>query len=757
MKAFISHSSAQKTFAEEIANQIGFDQCVIDKYDFSPAYRTMDEIIEKIDSSIIFVFLISRESITSDWCKNEVRLAKQKVSEGKILLFLPYIIDPEINIEIVKRDFEWIVSEETYNLKLFRSPIMVARDINLKFRHIERHKYNAILALDEIYEGRNEQINEFQTKKVKKRKAKSLIVSGRTGTGRHRFSQRCADDICYKGKYFFESIDLPDSGRLSDFVVQLNPITGLYSQEQLTDILKSNMDSQLDAAAELINEIYKYHGRIRINDNNVIVDYKSDLNSWFSQLLCHRKLNGILGIFLISTSHIKSSYENSNSNLIAIRMPEFSKADREKILVRYLTYFSDKDYEDEDIDFFVERLKQSPTQLVEIAEIIANNGIGEAKRCIENIRKDGDFRISESIKSYIANETAIEFLTLLAHTGMMSYEDIRGIYKDDYDELITIIEDLIAHSIIYETGVSASVLRIDTAVGDYLIRIKKKNSVKIKSQLHKYLRETIKNTNILAESPSLYMMQCKQALEDGRFNLENLLLPSIAMNYLISLYHSGKNYEKVVSFAHELLDNDLPISLGNDLKQEILFWECLSLAHLHNREKFFERVIGITDKSNQFFLKGFFKNRNEEFAAAIHDLENSLKINHSLNKAKRELVFSYIHLKQYDKALKYAHENYLSSPDNSYHITAYFQCLLCKHARNKDDEQIMTSLIKHVHESLIPDKDALEAGMTLSWKVRTPGTDRTQLYNEIRQIQETYTEHNYVQNITSNCLSYLNR
>ena len=232
MKAFISHSSAQKTFAEEIANQIGFDQCVIDKYDFSPAYRTMDEIIEKIDSSIIFVFLISRASIASDWCKNEVRLAKQKVSEGKILLFLPYIIDPGINLEIVKRDFEWIVSEETYNLKLFRSPIMVARDINLKFRHIERHKYNAIRALDEIYEGRNEQINEFQTKKVKKRKAKSLIVSGRTGTGRHRFSQRCADDICYKGKYFFESIDLPDSGRLSDFIVQLNPITGLYSQEQ---------------------------------------------------------------------------------------------------------------------------------------------------------------------------------------------------------------------------------------------------------------------------------------------------------------------------------------------------------------------------------------------------------------------------------------------------------------------------------------------------------------------------------------------
>ena len=762
MKAFISHNSAQKDFAERIAEQIGYDQCIIDKHDFSPAYRTMDEIIEKIDSSIIFVFLISRESIESPWCKNEVRLARQRVREGKLELFLPYIIDSEIDLEMIKCKFEWIVSEETYNLKLFRSPVMVARDIELKIRQIERRKNNVIRALDEIFEGRNEQINEFQAKKSKKRKAKSLIISGRSGTGRHRFSQRCADDIGYCGKYFFESVDLPDSGMLSDLIVQLNPITCLYSQEQLTDILRSDETRQLDAAVELLNEIYRYQGRIRINDINVIVDYKSDLNGWFAKLLGHPNLKEILGIFLISSSHMRASYESGNPNIIAIRMPELSKTDREIILTRYLSYFSngnntEEDYTDEDIGFFVDKLRQSPSQLVEIAEIIARSGVGEAKRSVENIRCEGDNRISELLKSFVDNDVAINFLTLLAHTGMMSYEDIKGVYNDEYSKLQPILEDLIVHSIVYETGVSSSILRIDTAIGDYLIRIKKTIPSKIKQCLQSYLHTTVDNAASLVESPSLYMMRCKQALEDNRFNLENLLLPSIAMNHLISLYHSGDSYERVIAFAHQLLDNDLPISLDEELKQEILFWECLALAHIRNREEFYNRVQGINDRSNQCFLKGFFKNRSEDYIGAIRDFETALKFNPSMNKAKREIVFSYIHMKQYDDALKYAKENYEGAPDNSYHITAYFQCLLFKKGRTKQDEVIMGQLIERVRDSFLPDKEEVEAGMTLLWKVRIPGYDRTLLYDEVREIQNKYPGHKYIQDVASSCFGYLDR
>lgn len=427
MKAFISHSSAQQEFAEMISDQLGPDQCVIDSYDFAPAYKTMDEIIRKLNDSIIFVFLISKESIKSDWCKSEVRLAKELTEKGRLKLFLPYIIDADVNLEMVRQKYDWIVSVDTYNLKLFRSPILVARDIELKFRQIERSKYPYLRAIDEIFEGRNDKIDEFQTKKSRKRKAKSLIISGRPGTGRHRFSQRCADDIGFKNNYFFENVDLPRNGTLLDLIVQLNPITSYFSEEQLIDILHAEEEEvQLDAAVALLNEIYKYQGRVRINDNSVVVNYKSDLSKWFIKLLKRPGLKEALGIFLISTTNMKAIYEIKNPEIIAIRLSEFSRTDREKILVRYLDYFNCKGYSDDNIEFFVDKLKQSPSQLVKIAEIISTYGVGEAVRNVEEIRLEGDYRISDILTSFKENQDAIDFLVLLSHTGMISYDDIKG-------------------------------------------------------------------------------------------------------------------------------------------------------------------------------------------------------------------------------------------------------------------------------------------------------------------------------------------
>ncbi|MBD5396539.1 TIR domain-containing protein [bacterium] len=757
MKAFISHSSAQKDFAIKIAEQIGFDQCIIDTYDFSPAYRTMDEIIEKMNHSTILVFLISQESLKSDWCTNEIRLAQQRIEQGKLKLFLPYIIDPNIDINNVREKFEWIVSTETYNLKLFRSPIMVARDLNLKFRKLEREK-SQYRDSDDIFEGRNDKINEFQSKKSKKRRAKSLIISGRPGTGRKRFCQRCADDVGYSNRYFFETISLPNSGQLSDFIIQLNPITNLFSEEKLKNILRSEESLQLDAAVKLLNEIYKYQGKIRIIDNNVIVDYKSNLSNWFVKLVNHPDLQSTLGVFLISTTHIRANLELSNEGIIAIHMPAFSREDREKILTRYLDHFGHTECSDEDIAFFVDKLKQSPSQLVKIASIIATSGLGEAKRNVEAIRQDGDYRIAELLNSIKDDNEAIGFLTLLANNiGTISYDDIKAIYGDNYEKISPTLEKLITHSLVYEIGASSSLIHIDPAIGDYLVRTKRQIPKWLNENLNTYLNDTIHHVTSIAESPSLYIMRCKKIMEDGRFNFKDLLLPSIAINHMISLYHSGHKYKDVVLLCHQLLDDDLPCSLDDEVRQEILFWECLSLCHLQMAEQFYNRVNSITDTASKFFLKGFFKNRTSDYKGAISDFQQALKINPSMNKAKREIVSSYMHLKLYEDAFKYAKENYEISPDNGYHITAYFQCLLLKRNRTTDDVAVMNKLIEHVHNSFLPDKDALESGMKLLWKVRTPNTDRSNLYNEIKEIQHNYSGHKYIKDITNYCLSYLNK
>ena len=760
MKAFISHSSKQKPFVEGLLKQLGHENCIVDKYDFSPAFKTIDEIVEKIDNASIFVFLVSKESLESLWCEEEVRYVCEKLKHSNFKLFLPYIIDPTIDLEAVKTKYEWIVSEETYNLKLFRTPLILAKDIELKFRILENQRYREFRQENEIFSGRNKEIEEFQEKKRKKRKARSLVISGRKGVGRHHFCNYCAGKSGFANKYFIEKIDLPENGQLAEFITQLNTLTGLFSSDNLVGILKAEESVQMECAVDLLNAVYDYQGRILINDDDIIVDYKSDLKPWFAHLIQNERLRSLIGLFVVSSSHMKASDELRNPNIIAIRLPDFSDADRQKILVEYIEFYSKGqyfDYLEEDILYFAQKLQQSPNQLVQIAEIIVRYGVGEAKRNLESLRNHGDYVLFEILNRYHENENALDFMTLLAQPGMMSYDDIKHIYKNEYEAIKPVIDELIIHSLVYETGVSSSVLKLDTAVGDYLIRIKRTIPPTLKKNLHEYLRKSLPSPEVLTESPSLYMMTCREALDDGRVNVGDLLLPSIAMNYLIKLYHSGNQYEKVTEFAKHLLDGNLTIKLDDDLRHEIIYWVCLSYAHLRDKDNFQKYLSQIKENADRYFLKGFFKNKSEDFKGAITDFSNALRLRPGMNKAKREIVTSYRKLKLYDDALKYAKDNYLSASENSYHIFAYFECVLCQKKRTIEDEEILNTLIDHVKNSFLPDKDEIEAGMVMMREVRVVRPQRDKLYQKLLQLEKDYPGSRFIRDVVASCRAYLNK
>ena len=133
IKAFISYSSKQKPFALELVERLGRDYCRIDCFDFQPAYKTIDEIYRAIDSSTVFVLLVSRDSLASDCVEKEIRYAKSKLNPNDMDRFWPYLIDSTLSISECP---DWMAKDECFNLKQFKSPYMLARDIEQKFRRI---------------------------------------------------------------------------------------------------------------------------------------------------------------------------------------------------------------------------------------------------------------------------------------------------------------------------------------------------------------------------------------------------------------------------------------------------------------------------------------------------------------------------------------------------------------------------------------------------------------------------------------------
>ena len=92
VKAFISHSSKQKPIVEKIANALGHDFTIVDKYTFESGKELQEEIRSSIQSADVFMLVISDEALNSSWVIDEITWVRDLVDDDKIQ-FCPFIVD----------------------------------------------------------------------------------------------------------------------------------------------------------------------------------------------------------------------------------------------------------------------------------------------------------------------------------------------------------------------------------------------------------------------------------------------------------------------------------------------------------------------------------------------------------------------------------------------------------------------------------------------------------------------------------------
>ena len=119
LKAFLSHSSKQKGYVEIVAKQLGKSNIVLDKWTFEEGNKTIDEILQGLSETGVFVLFISNEALESEWVKTEVEKAYKMIKEGNIKRLYPIIIDESIKYDD-KRIPQWV--QENYNLKYVSKP-----------------------------------------------------------------------------------------------------------------------------------------------------------------------------------------------------------------------------------------------------------------------------------------------------------------------------------------------------------------------------------------------------------------------------------------------------------------------------------------------------------------------------------------------------------------------------------------------------------------------------------------------------------
>ena len=728
--AFLSHRSSHKDFVKKIVDVVKRDNCIVDEFDFYPTAKTADEIIRNLNISPIFVLLISKDALDSNWVRFEMSKAKQLYDAGEIKAFMPFIIEEDVKLEELPL---WITRDWSLNVKTITSPKIIGQFIIETQRKIRCNENNAYGSLINTFIGRRNELDELQSAMYDSvyMPHRSLVVSGKPGSGRTRFIQKCIQDS--SGLSFIPEgfqIKLPQKSYIDNFILQLHEGLGL-SKESYEDILKLDPEHQIAKTVSYINRIINAHSFLLIEDEMSFVLYDGTISEWGKKIISHPAMIDSLKIFISSRVKPRSSELRAYPQIIHINLPSFTKEERKRLFVNYCRYYK-VELSNEDVEWFVNRLQSSPQQLEHaVREIKSKNAIF-TKKNIDNLIKLGDDVFSRIFSWFKGNDTALTLARVLADVDMISFDLLEQLYEEDYPEIAKLINMFASLSIVGFYGNGGNNISLDSGVADYIRRSYLDLDPIMKSRIEEIIYNKIDVDEDDFGELSIFLCGLRKQLLSG--NGYAYIMPSIVISTVINLYDQGE-YELVKNICLHALEHSS--SYTNEPLQELYYRLCQVLARMKD-SNFFTYINKIQDISSKDFLMGFYYRYKENYLKAEEYLLKALTINPNMQVARRELVNVYLNQCEYGEALPLAKENYNRKSTNPYHIEAYFRCLVNNYPWNIETKDTLKRLLKEMENIPSKRREELLVSMQLEYFIKSRSHTKEEIKNEIDEAMSLY-------------------
>lgn len=733
IKAFISHSSKQKEFALDLVNSLGRDYCKIDCYNFEPAYKTINEVYKAIEEATIFVLLISRDSLNSDWVTNEIRYAKDKLSGMEYERFWPYIVDESMTLEDCP---EWMRKDECFNLCYFKSPYVLARDIEQKFRRIIWAEKPGLRMLETIMVGRNDDIAKFEDKYQSSRgmNLRALVISGRDGVGKETFAKQCMYKVGYPPEQEPYRINMDVKENVENFIIDLNMITRSYTMKGLEEVLSQSPEKKSTIAVQLLNELYETHSVIFIEDNMSCILPNRNIPEWLTNILEDKHLNPQLGLFIQSRITPNSYLEADHPEIAHIQLLPLDRKDRHKLFFSYARAYGLMDITEDDANFFIEKLLQSPMQIQQAIEAIRTKSMTLAKKDIDTLILLGDKKIRPLLEHYNEEEQR-HLLVVLSRFEFISYDLLEDIFEERIKEVLDTLSDMIVYGIVSTFGPSDRFFRLDHYLSDYIKRNHFSLPQDLEIHTNDVLAKRIAESNDITEDTSLYLYDIKNKIMSGRGDAKSFLIPSLVVRSVMDVYNKT-DYELVIEICDKVLNDSH--NFYADVTYELKYWLCLALCRTQKELRFNEEIKAING-ADYWFLKGFYQRIATNYDEAEQHFKKALKQAPSMQRAKRELVTTLLAQRHYLEALSLAKENYERDPDNTYHIHAFFRCLIRKVNLNRDDIAMLEELLDGIKNSFSDKRDELLAAMNIEYQAYAKKKNPAEILDIISKAEKEFS------------------
>lgn len=550
--------------------------------------------------------------------------------------------------------------------------------------------------------GRTQEVEQFQSLLYSENSftTKAVIVSGHKGVGREAFVRECIR-LASRGEINEPCIiSMGDNGSIEFFLVQLNAFLKEYEENHLRGLLSDEKEIKVVVTASLLNKMFsagKY--LIVYDDARSCIRYDRRFADWFNEVISSPSLKVCMHLFVISTVTVHFTKTKVIDNAAFFNLYDLSRSDRKKLIYRLLD-----DQEafaiDDDVNFILDSSIYSPRLLLRVVDDYIHRGH------IKYIKsKMGDYlSISDSgIRSVITkykNEKEPDLwnvLVLLSKIEYLSSGVLGKIFKDSYDLTQKYLDSFISEGLVERSGAidkqnKDEYYRLESSVRDYLQRNKYTyNDSSFKGHVEEVMSDLIADNPSITEDYSVYLYKVKMDLLRGRKSTDSLMIPSIVVTSIIEAYNN-RNYEDTISLCDWVLEEKT--HYFNDVYREIRYWRCLALARLLRKDEFYKSVDSFKNDADYFFLLGFMNRMEKDYFKAETEYRKALQKNPSLGRAKRELVIALQGQHKFREALELAKENYERDRENSYHLLAYYRCLVRKHNTSYEERQVLDRLLE---------------------------------------------------------------
>lgn len=367
-KMFISHSSRQKPYVEELVKLIGTNYLVVDNYSFESGEKLWEEIRSKINECHHFVYLISKEALASDWLKQEISYVRERMDDDAIN-FYPFIIDKTIGID--QPDIpKWIKKE--YLINKYVNPYILSILLKRKILRSIWKEFPSLQEQNHLFIGRDEELQELSKLYFENsgNSKNTLIVSGLNNIGRKRLLREFVSKrVVVKGDSTdLIDIRLTDTDSISEFAIQLNDILGQFNYDSL--LLNVNYkERSLTTTISLLNQLHKVKENIVINDDNCIVKSNGRLTEWFIDLVKDNRLCNHLHCSIASRYTLRPDLSQIFPHIVTLQIHPLTNSNMELLFNAY-SKLKELSIPDVDIKFFMDKLSGYPGQVLSIINSI---------------------------------------------------------------------------------------------------------------------------------------------------------------------------------------------------------------------------------------------------------------------------------------------------------------------------------------------------------------------------------------------------